>query len=70
MWPDRVLNPGPLAHESDALPTALCGPASAARTILYLLDTFSLLLRLLSLLILRLYALSLLIYLRCLAILK
>ena len=29
MWPDRVTNPGPLAHESDALPTALRGPASA-----------------------------------------
>ena len=28
MWPDRVSNPGPLAHESDALPTALRGPAS------------------------------------------
>ena len=27
MWPDRVWNPGPLAHESDALPTALRGPA-------------------------------------------
>ena len=25
MWPDRVLDPGPLAHESDALPTALHG---------------------------------------------
>ena len=27
MWPDRVLNPGPLTYESGALPTALCGPA-------------------------------------------
>ena len=27
MWPDRVSNPGPLALESDALPTALRGPA-------------------------------------------
>ena len=27
MWPDRVSNSGPLAHESDALPTALRGPA-------------------------------------------
>ena len=27
MWPDRVLNPGPLTYESDALPTALSGPA-------------------------------------------
>ena len=29
MLPDRVSSPGPLAHESDALPTALCGPAAA-----------------------------------------
>ena len=27
MWPDRVSNQGPLALESDALPTALRGPA-------------------------------------------
>ena len=27
MWPDRVSNPGPLALESDVLPTVLCGPA-------------------------------------------
>ena len=27
MWPDRVLNPGPLIYESGALPTALRGPA-------------------------------------------
>ena len=27
MWPDPVSNPGPLALESDALPTALRGPA-------------------------------------------
>ena len=27
MWLDRVSNPGPLAHESDVLPTALSGPA-------------------------------------------
>ena len=27
MWPDWVLNPGPLAHESDALPNALSEPA-------------------------------------------
>ena len=26
MWPDRVSNPGPLALESDALPTAPRGP--------------------------------------------
>ena len=29
MWPDRESNPGPLAYESGALPTALCGPAAA-----------------------------------------
>ena len=28
MWPDWVSNPGPLALESDALPTALCGLAT------------------------------------------
>ena len=28
MWPDRVLNPGPLTYESGAIPTALCGPAA------------------------------------------
>ena len=27
MWPDRVSNQGPLPHDSDALPTALRGPA-------------------------------------------
>ena len=27
MWPDQVLNPGPLTYESGALPTALRGPA-------------------------------------------
>ena len=27
MWPDRVSSPGPLALESDALPTVLRGPA-------------------------------------------
>ena len=27
MWSDRVSNSGPLAFESDALPTALRGPA-------------------------------------------
>ena len=26
MWLNQVSNPGPLAHESDALLTALCGP--------------------------------------------
>ena len=28
MWPDRVSIPGPLALESDALPTEPRGPAS------------------------------------------
>ena len=28
MWPDRVLNTGPLALELDALMTALCGLAT------------------------------------------
>ena len=32
MWPDRVSNPGPLTYESDALPTALRGPAKLQRT--------------------------------------
>ena len=32
MWPDRVSNPGPFAHELDALPTALRGPASYLKT--------------------------------------
>ena len=27
MWPDRVLNPGPLTYESGAPPIALRGPA-------------------------------------------
>ena len=27
MWPERVLNPGPLALVSDTLLTALCSPA-------------------------------------------
>ena len=26
MWPDRVLNPGPLTYQSGALSTALHGP--------------------------------------------
>ena len=29
MRPDRVSIPGPLAYESDALPTALSGPAAS-----------------------------------------
>ena len=31
MWPDWVSTPGPLTYESDALPTALRGPASQIR---------------------------------------
>ena len=34
MWPDRVSNPGPLAHESDALPTALRGPVQTVETLI------------------------------------
>ena len=34
MWPDRVLNPEPLALESNALPTALCGPAPREMTLI------------------------------------
>ena len=30
MWPDRVSKAGPLTYESDALPTALRGPASCS----------------------------------------
>ena len=30
MWPDRVPNPGPLAPELDALPTALRGSAKVS----------------------------------------
>ena len=33
MWPDRVSNPGHLALESDALPTALRGPASVGKAL-------------------------------------
>ena len=32
MWLDQVWNPGHLALESDALPTALRGPASHIKT--------------------------------------
>ena len=31
MWSDRVSNPGTLTYESDALPTALRGPAAYAQ---------------------------------------
>ena len=33
MWPDRVLNPGPLTYEFGALSTALRGPASFVRVL-------------------------------------
>ena len=33
MLPDRVSNPGPLIYESDALPTALRGPAGTAKSV-------------------------------------
>ena len=36
MWPYRVSNPGPLAHESDVLSTALRGPAIVFDSQLYL----------------------------------
>ena len=39
MWLDRVSKPGPLAHESDVLPTALC---SLAYTILVFLSELGL----------------------------
>ena len=32
MWPELVSNPGPLALESDALPTTPRGPASFIRS--------------------------------------
>ena len=32
MWPDQVSNPGPLTYESDALLTALGGPARLQQT--------------------------------------
>ena len=34
MWPDRVLNPEPLALESNALPTALCDLAPREMTLI------------------------------------
>ena len=33
MWPDRVSNPEPMAHETDALPTALRGPPNRKEAI-------------------------------------
>ena len=35
MWPDWVSNPGPLALESGALPTALRGPAVCVFVCMY-----------------------------------
>ena len=35
MLPGRVLNPGPLTYESDALPIALRGPASVLVKVIY-----------------------------------
>ena len=40
MWPDRVSNPGPLALESDALPTALRGLAAHRLMMLYICTKF------------------------------
>ena len=37
MWPDRVLNQGPMTYESGALSTALCGPACIFMLHLYTL---------------------------------
>ena len=37
MWPDRVSSSGPLAHESDALPTVLRDPAWVQVTEMYFL---------------------------------
>ena len=36
MWPDWVSNPGPLPLESDALPTALRGPAVCVCVYIYI----------------------------------
>ena len=36
MLPDRVSNPGPLTYESGALPIALCGPAYAGSSAMYI----------------------------------
>ena len=33
MFPDRISNLGPLAHESDALPTELRGPATFSQSV-------------------------------------
>ena len=36
MWPEWVLNPGPLTFESGALPTALHGPAILSVQVIYI----------------------------------
>ena len=33
MWSDRESNPGPLALESDALPTSLCNDATRPKNV-------------------------------------
>ena len=35
MWPDWVSNTGPLALESDMLPTVLCGTAATVCCMIY-----------------------------------
>ena len=40
MWPDRVSNQGPLALESDLLPTALHGPSKFYEKLLSFIQTF------------------------------
>ena len=40
MLPDRVSNPGPPTYESGALPTALRGPATYARSTGFLLQAW------------------------------
>ena len=38
MWPDRVLNPGPLTYESGALLTAQRGPAEKLGKVVTITD--------------------------------
>ena len=45
MLPDRASNPGPLTHESGALPTALCGPALPTELGMEIKDNFTCFLR-------------------------
>ena len=51
MWPDRVSNPGPLALESDALPTAPRGPAIIIIIIIIIWSIISILLLLIIIII-------------------